>query len=71
MLNRLSLAKKITSGFLIILILLIVISLVGKFSLTKVVTKVDSANQFQIIVNHVLNARQNENGVCQASCRLN
>ena len=60
MLNKMSLAKKITSGFLIILILLIAIAFVGRFSLTKVVSKVDSANQFQLLVNHVLNARQNE-----------
>ncbi|MCK5312446.1 MAG: hypothetical protein KAJ62_10060, partial [Desulfobacteraceae bacterium] len=60
MLNKMSLAKKITGGFLIILTLLIAIAFVGRFSMTKVVTKVDSANQFQLLVNHVLNARQNE-----------
>jgi hemerythrin-like metal-binding protein len=60
MLSKMSLAKKITSGFLIILTLLVAIAFVGRFSLSKVVTKVDSANQFQFLVNHVLNARQNE-----------
>ena len=60
MLNKVSLAKKITGGFLIILILLIAIAFVGRFSLVKVVEKVDSANEFQLLVNHVLEARQNE-----------
>ena len=60
MLKTMSLAKKITGGFLIILILLIVIAFVGRVGLIKVVTKVDSANDFQLLVNHVVNTRQNE-----------
>ena len=60
MLNNLSLAKKITGGFLIILVLLIAIAFIGRFSLIKVVEKVDSENEFQLLVNHVLEARQNE-----------
>ncbi|MCK5099969.1 MAG: hypothetical protein KAR45_17800, partial [Desulfobacteraceae bacterium] len=60
MLKTMSLAKKITGGFLIILILLIIIAFVGRVGLIKVVTKVDSANDFQLLVNHVVNTRQNE-----------
>jgi hemerythrin-like metal-binding protein len=60
MFNNLSLAKKITGGFLIIFILLISIAFVGRFSLTQVVGKVNSATEFQLLVNHVIEARQNE-----------
>ncbi|MBU2631842.1 MAG: methyl-accepting chemotaxis protein, partial [Proteobacteria bacterium] len=60
MLRNFSLAKKITGGFVIILILLIVLAFVGRFGLTQVVEKVDSANQFQLLVNHILKARQDE-----------
>ena len=60
MLKNFSLAKKITGGFGIILILLIVLAVVGRFGLIQVVEKIDSANQFQLLVNHILKARQNE-----------
>ena len=60
MLKRFSLAKKITGGFTIILILLIVLAFVGRVGLTRVVEKVNSANQFQVMVDHILDARQNE-----------
>ena len=60
MFKNFSLAKKITGGFVIILILLIVLAFVGRFGLTRVVEKVDSADQFQLLVNHILEARQNE-----------
>ncbi|MCP3900656.1 MAG: hypothetical protein GY707_13180 [Desulfobacteraceae bacterium] len=58
--KKLKLGKKITGGFIIILGLLFLIALVGWLSLTEVVKKVDSANEFQLLVNHVLEARQNE-----------
>ena len=60
MLKNFSLAKKIAGGFLIILILLVVLALVGRKGLTDVVDKVDSANQFQLLVDHILKARQDE-----------
>jgi len=60
MLKNFSLTKKITGGFIIILILLIALAFVGRFGLTQVVGKIDSANQFQLLVNHILEARQNE-----------
>jgi len=60
MLKNFSLAKKIISGFVIILILLIVLAFAGRLGLTRVVEKVNSANQFQFLVNHILEARQNE-----------
>jgi len=55
-----SLAKKITGGFVIVLGLLIVLAFVGRVGLIRVVEKVDSANQFQLLVDHILHARQNE-----------
>ncbi|MBI9089125.1 MAG: bacteriohemerythrin [Desulfobacterium sp.] len=60
MLKRFSLAKKISGGFVIILILLIVLAFVGRVGLTRVVAKVDASNQFQLMVGHILDARQNE-----------
>ncbi len=60
MLKSFSLAKKITGGFVIILILLIVLAFVGRVGLTRVVEKVDSSNQFQLLVDRILDARQNE-----------
>ncbi|MCF6248175.1 MAG: bacteriohemerythrin [Desulfobacula sp.] len=60
MLKNFSLAKKIAGGFVIILALLVVLAFVGRLGLTRVVEKVDSANQFQLLVDHILNARQNE-----------
>ncbi|MCP4720070.1 MAG: hypothetical protein GY860_11485, partial [Desulfobacteraceae bacterium] len=60
MLKSFSLAKKITGGFVIILILLIVLAFVGRIGLTRVVEKVDSSNQFQLLVDLILDARQNE-----------
>lgn len=60
MLKNFSLAKKITGGFVIILILLIALAFVGRLGLTQVVKKVDSSNEFQILVNLILDARQNE-----------
>ncbi|NOX33784.1 MAG: hypothetical protein GXP56_08590 [Deltaproteobacteria bacterium] len=60
MLKNFSLAKKITGGFVIILILLIALAFVGRFGLTRVVEKMDSANHFQLLVDHILKARQNE-----------
>ncbi len=33
---------------------------VGRLGLTRVVEKVDSSNQFQLLVDHIVNARQNE-----------
>jgi len=60
MIRNLTLAKKITGGFTIILILLITLAFAGRFGLTQVVEKVDSANSFQALVSHILKARQNE-----------
>ncbi|MBU3954691.1 MAG: bacteriohemerythrin [Proteobacteria bacterium] len=60
MLNNFSLAKKITGGFVIILILLVVLAFVGRIGLTRVVEKVESSNQFQLLVDRILDARQNE-----------
>jgi len=60
MLRNFSLAKKIAGGFGIVLFLLIVLAFAGRFGLTRVVEKVDSANQFQLLVDHVLKARQGE-----------
>ncbi len=60
MLKRFSLAQKITGGFIIILILLIVLAFVGRVGLTRVVAKVDASNRFQLMVGHILDARQNE-----------
>jgi len=60
MLKNLSLAKKITGGFVIILVLLILLAFVGRLGLTQVVEKVDSSNGFQVLVNLILDARQNE-----------
>lgn len=60
MLNSFSLAKKITGGFVIILTLLIVLAFVGRLGLTRVVEKVDSSNQFQHLVDLILDVRQNE-----------
>jgi hemerythrin-like metal-binding protein len=60
MLKSFSLAKKITGGFGIILILLIVLAFVGRLGFTQVVEKVDSSNEFQVLVNLILDARQNE-----------
>jgi len=60
MLKSFSLAKKITGGFVIILILLIVLAFVGRIGLMRVVEKVDSSNQFQLLVDLILDARQNE-----------
>lgn len=60
MLSGFSLAKKITGGFVIVLVLLIVLAFVGRLGLTRVVEKVDFSNQFQLLVDHILDARQNE-----------
>ncbi len=60
MLNKISLAKKITTGFVIILILLLAIAFVGRFSLRQVVEKINSAGKLQSLVDHVSGARQNE-----------
>jgi hemerythrin-like metal-binding protein len=60
MFKNFSLAKKITGGFIVVLVLLIVLAFVGRVGLTRVVEKVDSANQFQLLVDHILDARQNE-----------
>ncbi len=60
MLSGFSLAKKITGGFVIVLALLIVLAFVGRLGLTRVVEKVDSSNQFQLLVDRILDARQNE-----------
>ena len=60
MLNNFSLAKKITGGFVITLILLVVLAFVGRIGLTRVVEKVESSNQFQLLVDRILDARQNE-----------
>ena len=60
MLNKVSLAKKITGGFLIILILLILLAFVGRVGLNQVVVKVKAANQYEALVSHILTARQNE-----------
>ncbi len=60
MLKNFSLAKKIAGGFLIILILLVLLAIVGRIGLSDVVDKVDSANRFQLLVDHIVKARQNE-----------
>ena len=60
MFKNFSLAKKITGGFVIVLLLLIALAVAGRFGLTRVIEKVDSANQFQVLVDHILKARQNE-----------
>lgn len=60
MLKNFSLAKKIAGGFLIILVLLVLLAFVGRIGLSDVVEKVDSANRFQLLVDHILEARQNE-----------
>ncbi len=60
MLKNLSLSKKIAGGFIIILILLVVLAANSRFGLSRVVDKVDSANQFQLLVDHISKARQNE-----------
>ena len=60
MLKQLSLAKKITSGFTIILTLLIVLAFAGRSGLTRVVEKVDASNRFQLLVDQILDARQAE-----------
>ncbi len=60
MFKNFSIAQKIIGGFVVILILLIALAFVGRIGLTQVVEKVDSANQFQLLVDHILKARQNE-----------
>ncbi|ACN16831.1 putative methyl-accepting chemotaxis protein [Desulforapulum autotrophicum HRM2] len=60
MFKQLSLAKKITSGFAIILTLLILLALAGRSGLTRVVEKVDVSNRFQLLVDQILDARQAE-----------
>lgn len=60
MLKSFSLSKKITGGFVVVLVLLIVLAFVGRLGLTRVVEKVDSSNQFQHLVDRILDARQNE-----------
>ena len=60
MLKSFSLAKKITGGFVVVLVLLIVLAFVGRLGLTRVVEKVESSNQFQLLVDRILDARQNE-----------
>ncbi len=60
MLKNFSLAKKITGGFVVVLVLLIVLAFVGRLGLTRVVEKVESSNQFQLLVDRILDARQNE-----------
>ncbi|MCG8636086.1 MAG: bacteriohemerythrin [Desulfobacterales bacterium] len=60
MLNRFSLAKKIAGGFFIILVLLVMLAFVGRNGLTRVVDRVDTSNQFQGLVNLILEARQHE-----------
>lgn len=60
MLNRLSLAKKIAGGFAVILILLVVLAVVGRNGLTRVKDRVTVSNQFQTLVNLILDARQQE-----------
>lgn len=56
----LSLAKKITGAFVIILVLLVALAVAGRLGLTRVVEKVDASNQFQRLVDLILDARQNE-----------
>ncbi len=60
MLNRFSLAKKIAGGFSIVLVLLVMLAFVGRNGLTRVVDRVDTSNQFQALVNLILEARQHE-----------
>ncbi len=60
MLKHLSLAKKITGGFTIILTLLIVLAVAGRTGLTRVVEKVEASNRFQLLVDQILDARQAE-----------
>ncbi|MCG8642773.1 MAG: bacteriohemerythrin [Desulfobacterales bacterium] len=60
MLNSFSLAKKIVGGFVIILFLLILIAAAGRLGLTRVVETVESENRFQLLVDHIITARQNE-----------
>lgn len=60
MLKNFSLAKKIAGGFFVILVLLIVLALAGRIGLAQLVEKMDSANQFQRLVDHISVARQNE-----------
>ena len=60
MLKNFSLSKKITGGFVVVLVLLIVLAFVGRLGLTRVVEKVESSNQFQLLVDRILDARQNE-----------
>ncbi|HKL00194.1 MAG TPA: bacteriohemerythrin [Desulfotignum sp.] len=60
MLKHVSLAKKIIGGFVIILVLLVVLAGAGRMGLTQVVHKVDRAEDFQVLVTRILDARQNE-----------
>ncbi len=60
MLKHLSLAKKITGGFTIILTLLIVLAIAGRTGLTRVIDKVNASNRFQLLVDQILDARQAE-----------
>ena len=60
MLKHVSLAKKIIGGFVIILVLLVVLAGAGRMGLTQVVQKVDRAEDFQVLVTRILDARQNE-----------
>ncbi|MFN2359379.1 MAG: hypothetical protein ABR534_16755, partial [Desulfotignum sp.] len=60
MLKNVSLAKKIAGGFVVILVLLVVIAIAGRMGLTRVVTQVERADEFQVMVARILDARQNE-----------
>jgi hemerythrin-like metal-binding protein len=60
MLKNVSLAKKIAGGFVVILVLLVVLAIAGRMGLTRVVTQVDRADQFQVMAAWILDARQNE-----------
>jgi len=60
MLNRIKLGFKISGGFTIILILLIILSCVSYIALSSVEEKVSTANQFGNLVDRIFKARQNE-----------
>ena len=60
MFKNLSLSKKISSGFAVILVLFFILALVGRVGLGRVVDKVESANRFQNLERHIVKARQYE-----------